>query len=123
MELLYFSIRPLQLNVPVLQYTHGFLLLPLVPIDLVQHDLDLIFLHVDVLLEPLRELLKHAVLHLDLLQLGIKETLLLVKFLLELFHFVSSDLCCDLEVVLVLLLFSIVFSLLVIHFRHEFDKL
>ena len=106
----------------MLQYTHGFLLLALVPIDLVQHDLDLIFLHVDVLLEPLRELLKHAVLHLDLLQLGIKETLLLVKLLLELFHFVASYLCRDLEVVLVLLLFSIVFSLLIIHFRHEFDK-
>jgi len=113
----------MQLNIAMLQYSHGLLLFSLVSFDFIKHYLDLFLLHVDILLETLREFLEHAVLHLDLLKLGVKEALLFVELLFEFFYFITGYLCCNLEVVLILLFLSIVLPLFIVHLSHELYKL
>jgi len=66
----------------MLEYPHGLLLFSLVSFHFVKHYLNLILLHVDILLEALREFLEHVVFHFYLFKLGIKETLLLIELLL-----------------------------------------
>lgn len=46
-----------------------------------------------------------------------------IKLVFEFFDFTSGDFGCDLEVVLVLLLFTEVLALLIIHLGHQLDEL
>lgn len=105
------------------EYGHGFLLLFLVSVDLIEHDLYLILFHRDVLLVAPAELLEHVVLHFEALHLCIEETLLLVQLLLQFLYFVSGNLSGQLQIILVLLLVSVVLPLFIVHLGHEFDEL
>jgi hypothetical protein len=70
-----------------------------------------------------RELLHHGVIHFHLFNLAVKVLLLFIKFILELFDLVSCHFSRDLEIILIFLLLSEVFSLLIVELGHQFHEL